>query len=163
LLIGQELELGGAYLTVPVSIRAVHARNWYFMRYGREDGLIADPRQFPLSALIFGERLVDPNSLTDKDFTDRAEFEFYSSLAGGGGTIKNIYSSIRASGVIPSGWKIAQNGLQKVKIGNQALLKQLQSAKPGKWVKVYAKGVDGTEYHWFQHESGAVFNVKRKY
>jgi RHS repeat-associated protein len=93
LLIGQELMRGAMILSE--SERAVHARNWYFMRYGREDGLIPDPRQFPLSALIFGERLVDPNTLTDKDFTDRAEFEYFSGLAGGGGTIKAITSAKR--------------------------------------------------------------------
>ena len=45
-------------------------------------------------------------------------------------------------------------------MNNRTLLAQLRSALPGQWHKIYHYGIDGTELHYFQHESGAVFNVK---
>jgi RHS repeat-associated protein len=133
-------------------------------RHPSHDGMVPDPTQPPISQWIYGRRMIHYTKIALEDYK-YGFMRFEPGAPGGGvgvGAIKNIFASIRASGVIPAGWKIAQNGLQKVKINNQALLKELQAAKPGKWVKVYAKGVDGREFHWFQHESGAVFNVKPK-
>jgi len=38
----------------------------------------------------------------------------------------------------------------------------LRATIPGKWTKVYLRGVDGSEVHYFAHASGKVFNVKHK-
>jgi hypothetical protein len=46
---------------------------------------------------------------------------------------------------------------------NRVLLRALQEALPGTWVKVYRKGMDGSEIHYFQHVSGAVALVKHKW
>jgi hypothetical protein len=43
---------------------------------------------------------------------------------------------------------------------NSALRRALQAALPGRWVKVYHYGVDGSEVHYCQHESGKVFDVE---
>jgi hypothetical protein len=49
-----------------------------------------------------------------------------------------------------------------VPVHNSALKKLLRDARPGGWSKVYLKGKDGTEIHYFEHESGAVALVKYK-
>jgi hypothetical protein len=52
--------------------------------------------------------------------------------------------------------------MAKVPVKNRQLLRALQEAIPGPWVKVYRKGADGSEVHYFQHASGAVAGVKHK-
>jgi hypothetical protein len=54
----------------------------------------------------------------------------------------------------------------KIKKFSKDKLEQLRKFKPGKWYKVYDQGTDGLrnlEPHYFQHELGAVFNVKIKH
>jgi seryl-tRNA synthetase len=44
----------------------------------------------------------------------------------------------------------------------EAEARVLREAIPGTWLKVYRRGVDGSEVHFFQHASGAVALVKMK-
>jgi hypothetical protein len=71
-----------------------------------------------------------------------------------------IFKSIWDSGQVPQGWQSAQ--VLKVNVKNRLLLAELRKIKTGKWKKVYHIGVDGTEIHYFEHETGGVFNVKIK-
>jgi hypothetical protein len=71
------------------------------------------------------------------------------------------FNSIWDSEKIPDGWRLLTT--RKVKIKNRLLLAELRKVKPGKWQKIYSVGADGTEIHYFQHQSGIVFNVKVKH
>jgi len=74
----------------------------------------------------------------------------------------NLYPSWREAPQTPNGWKSARPPGQRIKaaVHNAPLKKMLQTALPGRWFKVYHKGADGSELHYFEHESGRVFNVK---
>lgn len=74
----------------------------------------------------------------------------------------NFYRSWRDSPKVPKGWepKPAPGASVKVPLKNQRLLRALRAEKPGKWYKVYHYGKDGSEVHYCQHESGAVFDVE---
>ena len=61
---------------------------------------------------------------------------------------------------MPAGWRPLKGGTTKVRINNRELLEDLRRKLPGEWKKVYRRGADGTEIHYFEHESGKVFNVK---
>ncbi len=74
--------------------------------------------------------------------------------------IRELFESLSASGKVPAGWQPATT--HKVKVKNRALLAELRKLKHGEWKKVYSSGVDGTEIHYFEHQSGVVFNVKTK-
>jgi RHS repeat-associated protein len=74
--------------------------------------------------------------------------------------IKEVYDSIEKSGKVPQGWKAVRGGTTKVNINNKQLLDELRKTLPGQWKKVYKKGVDGSEIHYFEHASGKVFDVK---
>ena len=50
----------------------------------------------------------------------------------------------------------------KVPVKNRQLLIYLRGILPGRWRKVYRKGQDGSEVHYFEHESGQVAGVKHK-
>ena len=50
----------------------------------------------------------------------------------------------------------------KEPVRNLLLLSVLRNLKPGDWRKVYRLGRDGSEIHYFEHESGAVALVKHK-
>jgi hypothetical protein len=74
-----------------------------------------------------------------------------------------IYDSLQKSSKIPYGWKPARQGLRKVGIKNQQILSALREHYPGEWRKVYQRGVDGTEIHYFEHRrTGKVWSVKVK-
>ena len=45
---------------------------------------------------------------------------------------------------------------------NSQVLALLRGLLPGRWAKVYHRGKDGTEMHYFQHASGMVAFVKDK-
>ena len=74
--------------------------------------------------------------------------------------IRALFDSLSASGKVPPGWQPSTT--HKVKVKNRMLLAELRKLKPGEWKKVYSIGVDGTEIHYFEHQSGVVFNVKIK-
>jgi RHS repeat-associated protein len=84
------------------------------------------------------------------------------SNSSGAGEISEVFDSIYSSGNVPDGWQPAKGGTLKVNVKNKPLLEKLREVLPGRWKKVYRKGVDGTEIHYFEHESGKVFNVKTK-
>ncbi|MCC6124132.1 MAG: hypothetical protein IT426_04175 [Pirellulales bacterium] len=75
-----------------------------------------------------------------------------------------LYSSWKEAPEVPIGWIPAKQpgALHKVKIHNSALYKELRRLLAGNWSKVYRYGVDGTEVHYFEHESGHVALVKHK-
>ena len=64
---------------------------------------------------------------------------------------EEIYDSIEQSGKIPPGWKPTRGGIRKAKVKNQEILNALRAHHPGEWRKVYRRGRDGTELHYFEH------------
>ena len=89
-------------------------------------------------------------------------------IEGGTGTteLKEIYSSIKESPDYPEGFQPVTNGTTTNKIKNQQLLEKLREIESGTWKKVYKDGYDAfrnkISIHYFQSESGKVFNVKVK-
>ena len=74
-----------------------------------------------------------------------------------------IYDSLRKSGKLPYGWKPASQGVRKVSVKNLDILNALREHYLGEWRKVYQRGVDGTEVHYFEHRrTGKVWGVKVK-
>ena len=75
-----------------------------------------------------------------------------------------LLDSWRESERVPEGWRSAQppGAVTKVGIKNRGLLNLFRKTLPGRWAKVYHKGMDGSEVHYFQHESGKVACVKFK-
>jgi hypothetical protein len=65
---------------------------------------------------------------------------------------------------VPAGWRAADppGNLIKVPVKNMDVLRALREQIPGRWIKVYRKGKDGAEVHYFEHASGAIANVKYK-
>ena len=80
--------------------------------------------------------------------------------AGPTNPIKEVFESIEKSGKVPQGWKALRGSTTKVNINDKGLLDSLRKVLPGQWKKVYKKGIDGSEIHYFEHASGKVFNVK---
>ena len=74
-----------------------------------------------------------------------------------------IYDSLGQSGKIPHGWRLARGGVRKVKVKNEQILTALRAHHPGAWRKVYRRGRDGTEIHYFEHRrTGKVWGIKVK-
>jgi hypothetical protein len=74
-----------------------------------------------------------------------------------------IFDSLQKSGKIPYGWKSVRSGSRKVKIKNVEILNALHEHYPGEWKKVYLRGTDGTELHYFEHgPTGKVWGIKVK-
>lgn len=74
-----------------------------------------------------------------------------------------IYSSLEQSGKIPHGWQPTRGGVRKVKVKNELILAALRVHYPGEWRKVYRRGRDGTEMHYFEHRrTGRVWGIKIK-
>ena len=73
-----------------------------------------------------------------------------------------IFDSYRDSPKVPVGWRSKKppGAIEKVPLNNTALKRFLQSLLPGRWVKVYHEGEDGSSVHYCQHESGKVFDVE---
>ena len=65
--------------------------------------------------------------------------------------VEQIFSSLRESGKIPHGWKPARHGIRRVKIKNLEILRALREHEAGEWRKVYQRGIEGTEIHYFEH------------
>ena len=87
-----------------------------------------------------------------------------SSKGNGGGESGN--SSNELKHVYPKEFEAVKNGTTKNTIKNKELLDKLREIESGKWTKVYKDGYDSSgnkiSIHYFQSESGKVFNVKVK-
>lgn len=74
-----------------------------------------------------------------------------------------VYDSLAQSSQIPRGWKPLREGIRKVKVKNEEVLAALRAHYPGEWRKVYCRGRDGTEIHYFEHRrTGKVWGIKVK-
>jgi hypothetical protein len=75
-----------------------------------------------------------------------------------------LYNSWKQGPGVPENWRPAAppGAVHKVPVKNKQLLRVLRQTLAGKWVKVYRLGQDGTEIHYFEHESGKVCQVKHK-
>ncbi|WP_437875556.1 toxin TcdB middle/N-terminal domain-containing protein [Sorangium sp. So ce513] len=90
--------------------------------------------------------------------------------AGDGGNLpKQVYSGLKNAPEYPQGFATSRGVVKgtttRNNVSNNALLEQLRKVEPGKWQKVYKDGWVGSEkvsVHYFQSESGKVFNVKVK-
>jgi hypothetical protein len=73
-----------------------------------------------------------------------------------------FHNAFRDSPNVPKNWKPKKQpgATLKVLVKNTVLRKFLQEKLPGRWVKVYHYGADGSEVHYCQHESGRVFDVE---
>ena len=73
-----------------------------------------------------------------------------------------LYRSWRESPKVPLGWKpkSAPRHRLKLTVKNRELLALLRSHRPGRWHKIYHYGIDGSEIHYFEHQSGVVFDVE---
>lgn len=83
--------------------------------------------------------------------------------ASGGGDELNIYRGKTSAPQWPEDFTPARGQTERVPVKDRDPLNQLRSQLPGKWQKVYEHGwIDGqqVEMHYFQHESGAVLDVK---
>jgi hypothetical protein len=75
----------------------------------------------------------------------------------------DIHDSLRKSGRIPVGWRPERGGVRKVAIKNREILNALRQHHSGEWRKVYRRGIDGTEIHYFEHQAtGKVWGIKIK-
>jgi ApbE superfamily uncharacterized protein (UPF0280 family) len=85
-----------------------------------------------------------------------------SGSSGGGGEIKNVYSSIKNAPKYPEDFQVMQNGTEKVNIKDRQLIKELREIESGNWKKVYKDGYANGEkvsIHYFESPSGKVFDV----
>lgn len=82
------------------------------------------------------------------------------------GQLNQTYTSIKDAPQYPQGFRATQNGTTKHTINNRELLNELRKVESGKWQKVYKNGFDASgnrvSVHYFQSQSGRVFNVKVK-
>lgn len=87
-------------------------------------------------------------------------------IAANAGGIKNTYNSIKNAPLYPQGFRAVQNGTTKNTVNNKEALDSLRAIEPGKWSKVYKDGYDASgnkvSVHYFQSQSGKVFDVKVK-
>jgi filamentous hemagglutinin len=78
-----------------------------------------------------------------------------------------LYNSVKESPNYPKGFTNRQNGKTQHNINNKALRDKFRQIEPGKWKKVYQDGFDASgntlSIHYFQSQSGKVFNVKVKW
>ena len=84
----------------------------------------------------------------------------------GNGDGESGNSSNELKHVYPKEIEAVKNGTTKNAIKNKELLDKLREIESGKWTKVYKDGYDSSgnkiSIHYFQSESGKVFNVKVK-
>ena len=84
----------------------------------------------------------------------------------GNGCGESGNSSNELKEVYPKEFEAVKNGTTKNTIKNKELLDKLREIESGKWTKVYKDGYDSSgnkiSIHYFQSESGKVFNVKVK-
>ncbi len=130
-----------------------------------------------------GDQLLDANnqvhkvvSITETDrveTTYNLEIEGYHTYFAGDANIwvhncnlKNVYSGIKNAPNYPEGFKAVQDGKTLNTVKNQEVLRGLREHEAGVWKKVYSDGyaADGKKVsiHYFQSQSGKVFDVKVK-
>lgn len=84
----------------------------------------------------------------------------------GFGGLKKTYNSIKDSPKYPEGFRPRKNGTTRNTVKNKELLDKLREIESGGWKKVYKDGYnkygDEVSIHYFQSESGTVFDVKVK-
>ncbi len=84
----------------------------------------------------------------------------------GNGDGESGNSSNELKHVYPKEFEAVKNGTTKNTIKNKELLDKLREIESGKWTKVYKDGYDSSgntiSIHYFQSESGKVFNVNVK-
>ena len=84
----------------------------------------------------------------------------------GNGDGESGNSSNELKHVYPKEFEAVKNGTTKNTIKNKELLDKLREIESGKWTKVYKDGYNSSgnkiSIHYFQSESGKVFNVKVK-
>lgn len=75
-----------------------------------------------------------------------------------------LYPSWRDAPAVPAHWTPAlpPGAIERHPVRNRALLNVLRNLLPGRWAKVYHRGRDGSEIHYFQHASGKVALLKHK-
>ncbi|MBQ2802857.1 MAG: hypothetical protein IJF07_03055, partial [Lachnospiraceae bacterium] len=80
--------------------------------------------------------------------------------------LKEVFHSIKESPNYPEGFQARVNGTTSNKVNNYQLLEKLREIESGTWKKIYKDGYDtyGNEIsiHYFQSQSGKVFDVKVK-
>ena len=80
--------------------------------------------------------------------------------------LKDVYNSIKDSPDYPKEFEAVKNGTTKNTIKNKELLDKLREIESGQWTKVYKDGYNSSgnkiSIHYFQSQSGKVFNVKVK-
>ena len=80
--------------------------------------------------------------------------------------LKDVYNSIKDSPDYPKEFEAVKNGTTKDTIKNKELRDKLREIESGKWTKVYKDGYNSSgnkiSIHYFQSQSGKVFNVKVK-
>jgi hypothetical protein len=90
----------------------------------------------------------------------------YIEINANGHELKQIYNSIKDAPNYPIDFETVNNGTTQNKITNQDLLDELRKIEKGQWKKVYKDGYDSSgkkiSIHYFQSESGKVFDVKVK-
>ena len=83
------------------------------------------------------------------------------------GELKEIYNSIKESPNYPEGFQPRKSGTTSNKVNNERLLEKLRKIESGTWKKVYKDGYDvygnKISIHYFQSQSGKVFDVKVKF
>ena len=84
----------------------------------------------------------------------------------GNGDGESGNSSNELKHVYPKEFEAVKNGTTKNTIKNKELLDKLREIESGKWTKVYKDGYNSSgnkiSIHYFQSQSGKVFNVKVK-
>ncbi|EOC2631463.1 RHS repeat-associated core domain-containing protein, partial [Salmonella enterica] len=97
---------------------------------------------------------------------DEDEWNKVQSTGSSEGEIKNTYGSIKDAPQYPKGFRSSQNGTVKNVVKNREVLESLRKVESGKWSKVYKDGYDASgrrvSIHYFESQSGRVFNVKVK-
>jgi filamentous hemagglutinin len=97
---------------------------------------------------------------------DDEDWNKLQSTGSSGNEIKHTYNSIKDAPQYPQGFRASQNGTTKNVVNDRALLEQLRKVESGKWSKIYKDGFDASgnkvSVHYFQSQSGRVFNVKVK-
>jgi hypothetical protein len=75
-----------------------------------------------------------------------------------------LLDSWRQSPRVPAQWRPRPQpgAIIKVSVKNTGALRELRKLLPGRWMKIYHYGVDGSAVHYFQHSSGKVASVKYK-
>ena len=80
--------------------------------------------------------------------------------------LKNVYNGIKNAPNYPAGFKAIQDGKTFNTVKNQDVLKGLREHEAGVWKKVYSDGYASNgakvSIHYFQSQSGKVFDVKVK-